>query len=194
MNQNEIGKRIKESRMHSGISQEELAEISQLSSRTIQRIENGETVPRGDSLKRIALALNVDIKDLTTREHLGETLLKEDKWIVRLLIVVSFSFLIYPILGVILPLIFWIIYKDKITDVNETGKRILKFQIVWCIITFTLTIYIAIIKISHWNLPVPANQKSIQIFILISMGINILFCSIMLLGSFLVKKKNELTI
>ena len=55
----DLAKKIKELRSRKGYSQDDLAEYSQLSLRTIQRIENGETEPRGDTLKRLAKALNV---------------------------------------------------------------------------------------------------------------------------------------
>jgi len=57
-------KRAREFRTRKGLTQEELAENSGLSLRTIQRIENGEVMPRGDSLKRIAVALQVTPDDL----------------------------------------------------------------------------------------------------------------------------------
>ena len=53
-----LAQRVKELRNRKGISQEILAEESGLSLRTIQRIENNETVPRGDTLKRLAIALD----------------------------------------------------------------------------------------------------------------------------------------
>ena len=59
MKNNEQAKRIKAVRNRKGFSQDELSEASGLSLRTIQRIENGETVPHGDSLKRLAIALQV---------------------------------------------------------------------------------------------------------------------------------------
>ena len=65
MEQKDIGTVIKEIRLRSGLSQVELSEVSGLSLRSIQRIENNDTIPRGDSLKRIAAALNVNIEELT---------------------------------------------------------------------------------------------------------------------------------
>ena len=41
------------------IAQEKLANKSGLSLRTIQRVENGETIPSGETLKRISAALDV---------------------------------------------------------------------------------------------------------------------------------------
>jgi transcriptional regulator with XRE-family HTH domain len=54
-----ISSSIKEIRINKKISQEELSERSGLSLRTIQRLENGESVPRGDTLKRLTNALEL---------------------------------------------------------------------------------------------------------------------------------------
>jgi transcriptional regulator with XRE-family HTH domain len=60
-----LARRIKELRNKNGFSQEELAEKTGLSLRTIQRIENGETEPRGDSLKKIATTFRVSLDEIT---------------------------------------------------------------------------------------------------------------------------------
>ena len=60
----ELSKKIKELRTRKGLSQEELSEESGLSLRTIQRIENGETEPRGDSLKKLATSLGASPDEL----------------------------------------------------------------------------------------------------------------------------------
>lgn len=56
---NESRYTIKDFRNKKGLSQEKLSEKSGLSLRTIQRIENGETIPRGDSLTRIQRVLDI---------------------------------------------------------------------------------------------------------------------------------------
>lgn len=56
----EYGRRIKEMRIKRGLSQEELAELSKVNLRTIQRIENNETSPRGKTLKLIYEALELE--------------------------------------------------------------------------------------------------------------------------------------
>jgi thiol-disulfide isomerase/thioredoxin len=58
MNNLNLAQRVKDLRNRKGISQEILAKESGLSLRTIQRIENNETVPRGDTLKRLSIALD----------------------------------------------------------------------------------------------------------------------------------------
>lgn len=64
MKNKELAQRIKSLRNRKGFSQEELSEKSGLSLRTIQRIENGETEPRGDSLKRLAFAFDVSSDEI----------------------------------------------------------------------------------------------------------------------------------
>ena len=61
--------KIKELRESKGLSQEELCENSGISLRTIQRIENGESVPRGSTLKTIASSLNVSPDFLISFSH-----------------------------------------------------------------------------------------------------------------------------
>ena len=59
-----IGKKIIETRKSKGLTQEELAELSAINLRTIQRIENNENEPRGKTLNLICKALEIDNSDL----------------------------------------------------------------------------------------------------------------------------------
>jgi len=61
---NYIGENILKLRLKKGLSQESLAEISQLDTRQIGRLERGETNSTISILKRIADALEVDICDI----------------------------------------------------------------------------------------------------------------------------------
>jgi len=60
----ELQKRVKDARIKQGLSQEGLADKTGLSLRTIQRIKNGESIPRGDTLKRLSIALQSTPNDL----------------------------------------------------------------------------------------------------------------------------------
>lgn len=55
-----IGKKIFEARKMKGFTQEELAELSKVNLRTIQRIENNKSEPRGKTLNLICNALEID--------------------------------------------------------------------------------------------------------------------------------------
>jgi transcriptional regulator with XRE-family HTH domain len=59
-----IGKKISETRKSKGLTQEELAELSKVNLRTIQRIENNESEPRGKTLVLICEVLDINIEDL----------------------------------------------------------------------------------------------------------------------------------
>ncbi|MGI9568180.1 MAG: DUF4870 domain-containing protein [Desulfobulbia bacterium] len=134
MKNKELSTRIKELRQRKGFSQEELADKTGLSLRTIQRIENGETEPLGDSLRRLAAAFDVDPNELTDWQ------LKEDNGYLTLLNLSSLSFVIFPLLGVIIPLAIWTIKKDKVRDADKVGKALLNFQITWSIILFIIVL------------------------------------------------------
>lgn len=72
MNNKTLAKRVKELRALKGMSQEFLADESQLSLRTIQRIENGESKPTGETVKRLANALDVSLYELVDTESKNE--------------------------------------------------------------------------------------------------------------------------
>lgn len=125
-----LAKKVKEIRKRSGISQELLAENSGLSLRTIQRIENGETQPTGESIKRLSSALNV-----TPNELIDWQIIKDNN-VLLLLNLSQLGFMAFPMLGILIPLIIWTSKKDKIKDVDRVGKSILNFQISWTLLLF----------------------------------------------------------
>lgn len=132
MTQNEIAKRVIEERVRRGMSQEDLAGESLLSLRTIQRIEGGQTSPRGDTLKRLATVLKVPVEDLIDWD------LQEDVNLVVLLNLTQLSFLAFPLLGVTIPLIIWLTNRNRVRDVDEVGQSILNFQTSWSLLFFSI--------------------------------------------------------
>ncbi|GAH18231.1 unnamed protein product, partial [marine sediment metagenome] len=130
MNKNHLAMRLKELRNQKGMSQEVLADISGLSLRTIQRIENGETNPTGESLKRLSNALNVNPDELI------DWAIKDDKRYLTFLNLSALTFLFFPILGILLPFILWSSKKGKIKNINKLGKDLINFEITWTLILF----------------------------------------------------------
>lgn len=130
MKNKELAQKIKTLRNRKGFSQEVLSEKTGLSLRTIQRIENGETEPRGDTLKRLALAFEV------SSDEIIDWTVQEDKGFLSSLNLSALSFIFFPILGILVPLIIWITKKDKIRNVNEIAKDLLNFQITWSVCLF----------------------------------------------------------
>ncbi|MCC1484143.1 helix-turn-helix domain-containing protein [Winogradskyella immobilis] len=73
METKKLANKLKELRALRGMSQEYLAEESQVGLRTIQRIENNESKPTGETIKRIANALDVQLSELSESETISET-------------------------------------------------------------------------------------------------------------------------
>ena len=69
MKQPLLGKKITELRKQKGLTQEELAERCNVTVRTIQRIESGETTPRIYTIKTILNALGLDYEKVFEREY-----------------------------------------------------------------------------------------------------------------------------
>ena len=132
MTQNELGKRVAEERVKRGMSQEDLAAEALLSLRTIQRIESGQTSPRGDTLKRLAAALKVPVEDLMDRD------LEEDANLVVLMNLAQLSFLVFPLFGMLIPLFMWLVNRNRVRDVDEVGQAILNFQTSWSLFLFSI--------------------------------------------------------
>lgn len=147
MKNTELAKKIKELRSRKGMSQEELAEASGLNLRTIQRIENGETEARGDSMKRLARALHVNPDELIDWAE------EEDRGFLVFLNLSALGFLAFPLLGIIIPLALWFMKKDKIKNLNRIGKKLVNFQITWCIAFFGIFIFMFLASILHIAIP-----------------------------------------
>jgi len=145
----DIAKRIKELRVSKGYSQEELARQTQLNIRTIQRVETGETEPRGDTLIRLAKVFGILPEELSNRVE------DDNKYYLILLSLSVLTCLLWSLLGIIIPLCLWLFLKYKLKDIDATAKRILNFQITWNIILF---LFIRVpMMISMFSQPVAIN-------------------------------------
>lgn len=134
MKNKDLALKVKELRSRKGMSQEVLAEESGLSLRTIQRIESGETEPTGETLKRISNALNV------SPDELIDWTIKEDRGFLKALNLSALTFLIFPILGILIPSIMWLSKKDKLKGINKIAKDLINFEITWTILLFSIPV------------------------------------------------------
>lgn len=136
MNKQNLGNTIKRLRGIQGKSQELLAEESGLSVRTIQRIEKGETTPNGDTCLKLSEALNVSPNELM---DLGSV---EDIGFLKKLNLSALTFVFFPLLGIIVPVILWILKKDKVKDLDKIAGKVINFQITWTILFFLIPMFI----------------------------------------------------
>jgi transcriptional regulator with XRE-family HTH domain len=125
-----LSERIRQRRIQKGYSQEYLAEDAGVSIRTLQRIEAGQTEPRGHTLIALADALDVAIEDLMDFTK------KSDRSILQLINLSALSYFVLPLGNIILPLIIWILYKDKVEGAGRFGKRQIFIQAGWTMLIF----------------------------------------------------------
>ena len=111
------------------LTQEELAEKSGLSVRTIQRIEAGAKL-KGHTLKSIASALGLKPSELIANANQEQTL---NLPLIKLINVSSLLFFI-PLGNILAPLLIMYLKKEN----NFIAKQIVSVQIMWTIVSVVL--------------------------------------------------------
>ena len=129
-----LAQKIVQIRKTRGYSQEELANKANISLRTLQRIEKGESEPRGHTLRALAEVLEVRV------EELMDFTKKEDKGFLQLMSLSALSYWFMPLLNILVPMALWLFRRDKIQGVERLGKQIISFQILWSVLTYGIPI------------------------------------------------------
>lgn len=116
------GQFIKEQRLKMGLTQEELASKTDLTARTIQRIENDDVVPRPFTLQAIATALSIDFTLLNARSSTEKEEKSDTIWF-ALLHLSGLCFLLIP------PLIIWYFKQDDMKEIKGHAVNVINFQL-----------------------------------------------------------------
>lgn len=119
------------------LTQEELAEKSGLSVRTIQRIEAG-TPPKGYTLTALAKVLAINEAELTKKTGEQKDI---NLKLLKLINISSLFFTFLPPLNVMVPILILLYKKEK----HSITKQIISIQIIWTIssaIIFILGVFI----------------------------------------------------
>lgn len=115
------GELIKQLRIKKGLTQEELAEKTNISARTIQRIENGKVEARAYTLQSLAKALDVNFEEFVNNDNVPDSN-NISPWLPLLHLSGLFTLLIPPV-------IIWFWKKDDDKDIREHGIDVINFQI-----------------------------------------------------------------
>ena len=129
MNQPDLGLKVSDLRQQKGLTQEQLAERCEVSSRTIQRIESGEVDPRSYTLKCLSEALEFDFG--------GENTGNENLWLT--LLHLSSVFCLF-----IVPLLLWSGKKNQSYKIDKQGRQVLNFQITM-ILLFVAALFVVML-------------------------------------------------
>jgi CubicO group peptidase (beta-lactamase class C family)/uncharacterized Tic20 family protein len=142
-----IAKNLVYQRKLKGYTQEELSEKTQVTIRTIQRIEKGDVTPHLQTVKLLAAALEVEVDDLLVLQDPKEENI-QIKWLL-LFHGTPILGLILPLCNILLPLFLWIHKREdsKIYDVH--GRKVINFQISMTL--FYLLSFVALLTIEQWG-------------------------------------------
>ena len=166
-----LARKLINARKLKGLTQEELAEISGVTSRTIQRIEVGETVPRSFTIRRIADALELNLEDLLEQNtdnpapqpdpetvKARNSRLIDEQHFLQLLCLSSFSYLVIPYVHFLIPMRM----LRKRNDITEGGyafgRNLIKAQVIW-VVLLNLSLLVSLFI----NLSVARGAGSFQI-------------------------------
>jgi transcriptional regulator with XRE-family HTH domain len=122
------------------LTQEELAEKSGLSVRTIQRLEAG-LQPKGFTLRALAKALEINEQELLAKDEIDMAMLK-------LINFSSIPFTLLPPLNIAIPFILMLTRNQF----NLMTKQIVTIQILWSVLSafiFMITVFVK--KLLHFG-------------------------------------------
>ena len=121
-----IGQYLKDARLKKGLTQEELALQTDISIRTIQRIEGGEVDPRSHTLHALASALDLEFESLLSSEieelDINNKSQQDKLWLV-LLHLSGILIFIFP------PLIIWLTVGKNNKEFRTHAIDVMNFQI-----------------------------------------------------------------
>jgi len=142
-----IAKNLLYQRKLKGYTQEELSERTEVTVRTIQRIEKGDVSPHLQTIKLLASALEVEVSDLLPLENPKEESIQK-KWLLLLHSVPFLGFII-PLANILLPLFLWIHKREdnKLYDIH--GAKIINFQISMSLL-YVIS-FITLVTIEKWG-------------------------------------------
>ena len=132
MNQPDLGLKVAELRGQKGLTQEQLAEQCEVSTRSIQRIESGEVEPRAFTRNSLGTILEFDFgRDNTENEPF---------WLAAL-------HLSSVICLVFIPLLLWTWKKNQSYKMDKQGREVLNFQITITLVLFAFAMVLMIVPI-----------------------------------------------
>ncbi len=109
-----------------GFTQEELSDKTTVGVRTIQRIEKGEVKPHLQTIKLLAVGLDVEVDDLLILDNPNEEVVKR-KWML-LIHGTPFIGLIIPFANVLVPLFIWISKSEDNKIYDAHGRAVVNFH------------------------------------------------------------------
>lgn len=140
----ELGKKVALARKQKGLTQEELADMANITVRTVQRIESGQTIPRAFTLKSLEQALGTDFNSFTDQPpnqypltgsvtNNDQVEQANEKHFLQMLCLSCFAFLVIPFVHFLVPSYILKKYNNASSSTIALARKIIKRQIYWTI-------------------------------------------------------------
>ncbi len=147
MESHSVGKNLVYQRKRKGYTQEELSARTEVTVRTIQRIEKGDVNPHLQTVKLLATALDINVDDLLYLENPKEEAIQK-KWLLLLHGTPLLGFVI-PFCNVLFPLFLWIHKREDNPLYDRHGAKVVNFHIT-VLILYILS-FVALLTIEKWG-------------------------------------------
>lgn len=161
-------KTLKEHRLYQHLSQQELAEQSRVSLRTIQRIESGASTGSPYVIRQLCESLHIDPHNLILTKLFTDSEIsrgaESPQWrdnaeyrYNRRIKYINFSVLsvlCFPFLNLVIPSILYVLFKKMLSGSRDktAALKILSLQIVWAVATLIVLIAIPVADHYFFNL------------------------------------------
>lgn len=163
----ELDQKIVHARKQKGLTQEQLADLANVTVRTIQRIESAESTPRAYTLKAIASALDISFEKLLTGSGSDDNLsssentaaipaYEDGKHFLKVLCLSCFSYLVIPFVHVLIPTRLLKKSNEQNPAIIAFAKKMIRIQLYW-----KVTLWLLLLGTLAYNLTMAAYfQKS----------------------------------
>jgi uncharacterized Tic20 family protein len=126
MKQQTIKENLVYQRKLKGFTQDQLSEKTTVGVRTIQRIEKGEVQPHLQTVKLLAVGLDIEVDDLIILDNPKEEVI-ERKWML-LIHSIAFFGLIIPFGNIMFPIFLWIHKANDNKTYDTHGRAVVNFH------------------------------------------------------------------
>lgn len=115
-----------------GMTQETLADLAGITVRTVQRIENGQTIPRAHTARVLAHSLQLPLEDLYAKA-LPSSPETDAAHFLQILCFSCFSYLVLPWIHVLVPVYILKKRRELPAEIRATAQKIIRKQLYWTI-------------------------------------------------------------
>lgn len=139
----ELSQKIVTARKKKGLTQEQLADLTNITVRTIQRIESGESIPRSYTLKAIAGTLDIPFDTLITTEPepaketdtitvpAGPSAEENGRYFLQMLCLSCFTYLVIPFVHFLVPGYLLKKSNEQNPKIVAFARRVVRVQLFW---------------------------------------------------------------